>query len=231
MVNPVCELFGIEYPVVMGGVSRTPELGVAVSEAGGLGCIQGISPPDFLREQIRKYRDSTDKPFSVNFPIVLTPPEHLEAKMQMMIDEKVPVVISSAGNPKLFTKFLREGGVKVAHVLPTLYHARKAAAAGVDAIIFGRPYDEPSPRSAGMSHFPRRSKMKARATSARAKLSSRCPQTGWGRFMPPASARKPSGKISLLQGKAPSRSARPAAGTRPTTSRSCFERLMGLALL
>jgi enoyl-[acyl-carrier protein] reductase II len=135
MSNRICELFGIEYPVVMGGVARTPELGAAVSNAGGLGCIQGITPPEFLREQIRKFRDLTDKPFSVNFPIVLTPPEHLEEKMQMMIDEKVPVVMSSAGNPKLWTQYLKDGGVKVAHVLPTVYHAKKAMEAGVDAII------------------------------------------------------------------------------------------------
>ena len=135
MSNRICDLFGIEYPVVMGGVARTPELGAAVSNAGGLGCIQGITPPEFLREQIRRFRDLTDKPFSVNFPIVLTPPEHLEEKMQMMIDEKVPVVMSSAGNPKLWTQYLKDGGVKVAHVLPTVYHAKKAVDAGVDAII------------------------------------------------------------------------------------------------
>jgi enoyl-[acyl-carrier protein] reductase II len=135
MPNPVCELLGIRYPVVMGGVARTPELGAAISNAGGLGCIQGVAPPDFLREQLRQFRSLTDKPFAVNFPIVLTPPEHLEAKMHMMVEERVPVVISSAGNPKLWTKFLQEGGVKVCHVLPTLYHAQKAVEAGVDAII------------------------------------------------------------------------------------------------
>lgn len=135
MGNPICDLFGIRYPVVMGGVARTPELGAAVSNAGGLGCIQGVSPPDYLREQIQRFRELTDQPFAVNFPIVLTPQEHIEEKMQMMIDERVPVVISSAGNPKLWTGFLKAGGVKVAHVLPTLYHARKAVEAGVDAII------------------------------------------------------------------------------------------------
>ena len=135
MSNRVCELFGIEYPVVMGAVSSTPELGAAVSNAGGLGCMQAVREPDFVREQIRKMKTLTDKPFAMNFPIVLTPPEHLEVKMQMMVEEKVPVVITSAGNPKLWTKFLKDHGIKVGHVLPTTYHARKAADAGVDAII------------------------------------------------------------------------------------------------
>lgn len=136
MTNRVCDLFGIQYPVVMGGISQLPELGAAVSEGGGLGCIAGaVAPPDVLRDRIRKFRELTDKPFAVNFPIVLTPEKDLKPKMELMVEEKVPVVITSAGNPKLFTKFLQDGGCKVAHVLPTLYHATKAVEAGVDAII------------------------------------------------------------------------------------------------
>src|SRR6185437_5275281 len=136
MPNRVCELFGVHYPVVMGAISQTPELAAAVSNSGGLGCMAGAAaPPDLLRERIRKLRDLTDRPFCINFPIVLTPEKDVPPKMEPMLEERVPVVITSAGNPKLWTKFLKEGGCRVVHVLPTLYHARKAAEAGVDAII------------------------------------------------------------------------------------------------
>ncbi len=136
MPNRVTELFNIRYPVVMGAISQTPELAAAVSNAGGLGCMAGAAaPPALMRERIRKLRDLTDKPFCINFPIVLTPEKDLPPKMELMLEEKVPVVVTSAGNPKLWTKYLQDGGVRVAHVLPTLYHARKAAEAGVDAII------------------------------------------------------------------------------------------------
>lgn len=136
MSNRVCDLFGVRYPIVMGGISQTAELGAAVSAAGGLGCIAGaVMPVETLRDRIRQYRELTDKPFAVNFPIVLTPEEQLKPKMELMVEEKVPVVITSAGNPRLWTKFLQDGGCKVAHVLPTLFHATKAVQAGVDAII------------------------------------------------------------------------------------------------
>lgn len=136
MTNRICDLFGIRYPVVMGAVSQNPELGAAVSQAGGLGCIAGaLLAPEKLRENIRRFRELTDLPFSVNFPIALTPEKQIEEKMRMMIEERVPVVMTSAGNPKLWTKLLQDGGCKVAHVLPSLYHATKAVDAGVDAVI------------------------------------------------------------------------------------------------
>ncbi len=135
-MNRVCELFGVRYPVVMGAISSMPELAAAVSNAGGLGCMAGAAAPvEELRNRIRRFRELSDKPFSINFPIVLTPEKQLGEKMQLMLDEKVPVVITSAGNPKLWTAFLKGGGCRVAHVLPTLYHAQKAIEAGVDAII------------------------------------------------------------------------------------------------
>ena len=135
-MNRVCELFGTRYPVVMGAISQTAELAATVSNAGGLGCIAGAGlPTEELRNRIRRFHELSDGPLSVNFPIVLTPEKQLAEKMQLMLDEHVPVVITSAGNPKLWTKFLKDGGCKVAHVLPTLYHAQKAAEAGVDAII------------------------------------------------------------------------------------------------
>ncbi len=136
MPNRVCELFGIRYPIVMGAIAQSPELAAVVSNAGGLGCMAGAAAPvALLRERIRKFRDLSDKPFSINFPIVLTPEKDLPPKMELMLEEKVPVVITSAGNPKLWTQYLKNGGCRVAHVLPTLYHARKAVEAGVDAII------------------------------------------------------------------------------------------------
>jgi enoyl-[acyl-carrier protein] reductase II len=134
--NRICDLFGIRYPIVMGAISQTAELAATISAAGGLGCIAGAAmPTEELRNRIHILRDLTDKPFSVNFPIVLTPEKQIGPKMELMIEEKVPVVITSAGNPKLWTKYLKDGGCRVAHVLPTLYHAQKAAEAGVDAII------------------------------------------------------------------------------------------------
>jgi enoyl-[acyl-carrier protein] reductase II len=120
----------------MGAISVFPELAATVSNAGGLGCIAGATmPTEQLQERIRRFRELSDRPFAVNFPIVLTPEKQIGPKMQLMLDEKVPVVITSAGNPKLWTKYLQDGGCRVAHVLPTLYHAQKAAEAGVDAII------------------------------------------------------------------------------------------------
>ena len=136
MSNRVAALFGIQYPVVMGEISSVPELAAAISNAGGLGCMAGAAAPaEELRARIQRFRELSDKPFAINFPIVLTPEKQLGEKMQLMREERVPVVITSAGNPKLWTTFLKEGGCRVAHVLPTLYHAQKAVEAGVDAII------------------------------------------------------------------------------------------------
>jgi enoyl-[acyl-carrier protein] reductase II len=136
MPNPICTLLGVRLPILMGGVSQQPELGAAISNAGGLGCLAGAAAtPDQLRERIRRFRSLSDKPFAINFPIVLTPADQLELKMHVAVEEGVPVVITSAGNPRLWTRFLQDHGVRVAHVLPTLMHATKAVDAGVDAII------------------------------------------------------------------------------------------------
>lgn len=135
-MNRICELFGIEYPVIMGAVAQTPALGIAVSKAGGLGTIAAAGgTPQQLRERIRAYREATDRPFALNFPVVLMPEEQLKEKLGIAIAEGVTAVITSAGNPKLYTAYLKEHGIRVAHVLPTTYHARKAVEAGVDAII------------------------------------------------------------------------------------------------
>lgn len=136
MSNRVCSLFDIEYPFIMGAVASQPALGIAVSKAGGLGCIAaGTVSPDQLRDRIRAFRDATDRPFAVNLPIVLTPADQAGPKLEVMAEEHVPIVITSAGNPKLWTAYLKERGIRVAHVLPTTYHATKAVEAGVDAII------------------------------------------------------------------------------------------------
>lgn len=134
MSNPVCELFGIRYPLIMGGISPRPELGAVVSNAGGLGCIEGIMPPEKLREDIHRFRELSDKPFSINFPLA-TGGAQVEEKAQVCIDENVPVVITSAGSPKVLTGRLKENGVQVAHVVASVYHAKKAVEAGVGAVI------------------------------------------------------------------------------------------------
>jgi len=133
--NPVCELYGIQYPLVMGGITPKPELGAAVSNAGGLGCIEGIAPLDQMREQIRRFRELSDKPFSINFPLAMGDPDQVQERAKIVIEEKVPAVISSAGSPKVLTGMLKEAGVIVAHVVSSVAHAHKAADAGVDAII------------------------------------------------------------------------------------------------
>lgn len=134
MANPVCELFGIRYPLVMGGITPRPELGAAVSNAGGLGCIEGVSLPEKMREEIRRFRELSDRPFSINFPLATGGPQ-VKEKARICIEEKVPVVITSAGSPNVLTGLLKENGILVAHVVASVYHARKAVEAGVDAVI------------------------------------------------------------------------------------------------
>lgn len=136
MTNRICDLFGIRYPLVMGAVAATPALGIAVSKAGGLGTIAAANAtPDQLRERIRAFRDATDRPFAVNFPIALMPAEQLEEKLALCIEEKVEAVITSAGSPKVATARLKQHRIRVAQVVATTYHAQKAAEAGVDAVI------------------------------------------------------------------------------------------------
>ena len=133
--NRVCSLFGIRLPLVMGAITPRPQLAAVVSNAGGLGCIEGISTPEKLREQIRAFRKLSDAPFSVNFPLAFGDPGLVEARAQVAVEERVPVVITSAGSAKRFTATLQAEGIRVAHVIAGLAHARKAAEAGVDALI------------------------------------------------------------------------------------------------
>ncbi|MDH3728460.1 MAG: nitronate monooxygenase [Myxococcales bacterium] len=133
--NRVCSLLGIEYPLLMGAITPEPELGALVTKAGGLGCIEGIAAPETLRDQIRRFRKLSDGPFSVNFPIAFGSADTVQARARVAIEERVPVVITSAGSPRLFTELFKEHGILVGHVVAELAHARKAAESGVDVLI------------------------------------------------------------------------------------------------
>lgn len=135
MKNRICELFGIEYPIVQGGMVWCSgwRLASAVSHAGGLGLIgAGSMHPEMLREHIRKCRAATDKPFGVNVPLLY--PE-IDTLMQLIVDEGVKIVFTSAGNPKTWTGFLKEKGIRVAHVVSSSKFATKCEEAGVDAVV------------------------------------------------------------------------------------------------
>lgn len=135
MKNRITELFGIEYPIVSGGMVWCSgwELAAAVSNAGGLGLIgSGSMDADVLREHIRKCKAATDKSFGVNVPLMY---KHAEAMMGVIIEEKVPVVFTSAGSPKTWTGKLHDAGIKVAHVVASSKFALKCEEAGVDAIV------------------------------------------------------------------------------------------------
>ena len=134
-MNRICELFGIRYPIISGGMVWCSgwRLAAAVSNAGGLGLLgAGSMHPEVLREHIRKCKAATDKPFGVNVPLLY--PE-MDTIVQIIIEEKVPVVFTSAGNPKTWTAKLKENGIKVAHVVSSSKFARKCEEAGVDAVV------------------------------------------------------------------------------------------------
>ena len=134
-MNRVCELFGIEYPVVQGGMVWCSgwRLASAVSNAGGLGLLgAGSMHPEALREHIRKCKAATDKPLGVNVPLMYP---DIDALMKILTEEKVGVVFTSAGNPKTWTGYLKEQGIKVAHVVSSSKFAGKCEEAGVDAIV------------------------------------------------------------------------------------------------
>ncbi len=135
MTNKITSLFGIKYPIISGGMVWCSgwHLASAVSNAGGLGLIgAGSMHPETLREHIQKCKAATDKPFGVNVPMLYP---NLEEIIQIIIEEKVPVVFTSAGNPKTWTKKLQENGIKVAHVVSSSKFALKCQEAGVDAVV------------------------------------------------------------------------------------------------
>ena len=135
MKSRITELFGIEYPIIAGGMVWCSgwRLAAAVSNAGGLGLIgAGSMTPEVLQEHIRKCKAATDKPYGVNVPLMYP---QIERLMDIIVEEKVPVVFTSAGSPKKWTPFLHEHGVKVAHVVASSAFAVKCEQAGVDAVV------------------------------------------------------------------------------------------------
>ncbi len=133
--NRITELFQIEYPLIQGGMVWCAgwELASAVSEAGGLGIIgAGSMYPEILRDQIAKCKQATSKPFAVNVPLLYPA---VEEHMQSIIDLEVPIVFTSAGTPKRWTKHLQSHGIKVVHVVSSALFAAKSEAAGVDAVV------------------------------------------------------------------------------------------------
>jgi len=120
-MNRINTLFGIEYPIVQGGMVWCSgwRLASAVSNAGGLGLLgAGSMHPETLREHIRKCRQATDKPFGINVPLMYP---QLDEVMQLIVDEGVKIVFTSAGNPKLWTGFLKSHGITVVHVVSSLF--------------------------------------------------------------------------------------------------------------
>jgi enoyl-[acyl-carrier protein] reductase II len=133
--NRICALFGIEHPIIQAGMiwCSGHELASAVSNAGGLGIIgAGSMYPHVLRDQIRKCRAATSRPFAVNVPLLYP---NIDEHMRIIVDEKVPIVFTSAGNPATWTAHLRQHGIKVVHVVANTKFAQKAEAAGADAIV------------------------------------------------------------------------------------------------
>lgn len=134
-MNRITELFGVKYPLIQGGMIWNSgwRLASAVSNAGGLGLIGAASMyPEVLVEHVEKCKKATDKPFGVNVPMLYP---NIEEHMKTIVDYKVPIVFTSAGNPKLWTKHLKSHGIKVVHVVSSTKFALKAEAAGVDSIV------------------------------------------------------------------------------------------------
>jgi enoyl-[acyl-carrier protein] reductase II len=133
--NRICSLFNIQYPLIQGGMIWCAgwELASAVSNAGGLGLLgAGSMYPDVLDAQITKCKAHTDKPFGVNLPLLYP---NIEEHIATIIKHKVPIVFTSAGNPKTWTEILKKEGITVVHVVSSVKFALKAQAAGVDAVV------------------------------------------------------------------------------------------------
>ncbi len=133
--NRITRLFGIDYPVIQAGMVWASgwRLASAVSNAGGLGLIgSGSMYPEVLKGHIRKCKQATSKPFGVNVPLLYS---HTDEHIQIIIDEKVPVVFTSAGNPATWTAVLKQHGITVVHVVSSSRFAVKAQQAGCDAIV------------------------------------------------------------------------------------------------
>jgi len=133
--NPICELFNIQYPIIQAGMVWCSgwRLASAASNAGGLGLIgAGSMHPTVLLEHIQKCKAATSLPFGVNVPLMYP---QIQEIMQIIVDEHVPIVFTSAGSPKTWTPFLHDHGIIVAHVVSNTLFASKCVEAGVDAIV------------------------------------------------------------------------------------------------
>jgi enoyl-[acyl-carrier protein] reductase II len=133
--NRITKLFGINYPIIQAGMIWASgwRLASAVSNAGGLGIIgAGSMYPDVLREHIQKCKAATDKPFGINIPLLYP---DIDKHIQIIIEEKVNIVFTSAGNPKTWTGILKEKGITVVHVVSSSKFAKKAEEAGCDAVV------------------------------------------------------------------------------------------------
>lgn len=134
-MNRITQLFNIQYPVIQAGMiwASGYKLASAVSNAGGLGLLgAGSMYPEVLREHIQKCKKATDKPFGVNVPMLYP---NIEEIMNIIVEEGVKIVFTSAGNPKTWTAFLKENGITVVHVVSSVKFALKAQEAGVDAVV------------------------------------------------------------------------------------------------
>ncbi len=134
-MNKITQLFNIKYPIIQGGMiwNSGYKLASAVSNAGGLGLIgAGSMYPEVLREHIQKCKKATDKPFGVNVPMLYP---NIEEIINIIVEEGVKIVFTSAGNPKIWTSFLKEKGITVVHVVSSSKFALKAQEAGVDAVV------------------------------------------------------------------------------------------------
>lgn len=134
-MNKITQLFNIKYPIIQGGMiwNSGYKLASAVSNAGGLGLIgAGSMYPEVLREHIQKCKKATNKPFGVNIPMLYP---NIEEIINIVVNEGVKIVFTSAGNPKTWTSFLKEKGITVVHVVSSSIFAIKAQEAGVDAIV------------------------------------------------------------------------------------------------
>lgn len=134
-MNRITQLFDIQYPIIQAGMIWASgwRLASAVSNAGGLGLIgAGSMYPEVLREHIQKCKKATDKPFGVNVPMLYP---DIEKIMDIIVEEGVKIVFTSAGNPKTWTTFLKEKGITVVHVVSSVKFALKAEEAGVDAVV------------------------------------------------------------------------------------------------
>lgn len=134
-MNKITQLFNIQYPIIQGGMiwNSGYKLAAAVSNAGGLGLIgAGSMYPEVLREHIKKCKQATNNPFGVNVPMLYP---NIEEIMNIIVAEGVKIVFTSAGNPKTWTAWLKEKGIKVVHVVSSSKFALKAQEAGVDAVV------------------------------------------------------------------------------------------------